>query len=583
MIWKILKKDFAKKKVITGTVFLFIMLSALLMASGTNMFVDLSNSLDYLFAEASAPHFVQYHAGNVDYNEIEEWTAANSSVAKQQTGEMINIPGSNIYINGGSSEKDSVMEMGFVKQNEAFDFLLDLDNKKIELAPGEIAVPIHYLQKRNLSPGDQMIIKDNEEEFVFTIKNFVRDVQMNPSIVSSKRFVVSDSDFAVLQNNSLGEIEYLISFQLHDLADLNQFSNQYNSSGLPKKGPTIDRGLLTLVNSVTDGLVASVIILISLLLNVIALLCLRFIIILTIEEDYKDIGVMRAIGISPASVQKVYLSKYLFLAILASLSGYLLSLRVNEVFSKNIMLYMGSAPQTIFELSLAFLAALLIAGIVAVFSLIILRRLRKISVIEAIRMGSTANSISNQGKFSLSKNSLLPPNIFLGVRDVIIRFKLYAILFLVFILCTSIIILPLNFLNTINSPRLISYMGMAESDIVMDLRQSEDIRLRFEEIQEYLKNDPDVLLYNPYITSKFDVINADGYPESIFVETGDYSVFPLDFIAGSAPIKEDEIALSYLSAEELVKKVGDTVELFIEDKVRPMSVTGIYQDITNGG
>jgi putative ABC transport system permease protein len=67
------------------------MLSAMLMASGTNMLISLSNSLDYLFERASAPHFTQSHSGEIDQRRIDEWSAANSYVKSQQTCKMINI------------------------------------------------------------------------------------------------------------------------------------------------------------------------------------------------------------------------------------------------------------------------------------------------------------------------------------------------------------------------------------------------------------------------------------------------------------------------------------------------------------
>lgn len=582
MIYKILKNDFTKKKIINLVVFIFIMISSLLMASGSNMLVELSNSLSYLFEKASVPDFAQYHSGNIDQNEIEKWSADNNLVKKQQTGEMINIEGSKIFINGEKAEKNTVMEMAFVKQNRQFDFLLDLNNRKISLNQGEIAVPIYYMQKRKLDIGDKIIIKDQNKAISFIIKNFVRDVQMNPSIVSSKRFLVNESDFNFLKDN-FGEIEYLISFQLNDNADLNKFSIQYNRSNLPQKGPEVDRELLVILNSLTDGLLAAVIIFISILLNIIALLCLRFIIILTLEEDFRDIGVMKAIGIFPSVIKKIYLFKYLFIAVSASLSGYFISLFINDIFSKNILLYVGTAPKSLIESILPFLSSLSAAVIVVVFSFIILRRLEKISPVDAISFGSRNRIITNKSRFSLARNRVIPASIFLGIRDLIIRFKLYLILFIVFILSTAIIILPVNFLNTINSPELISYMGMAKSDIIMDLRQSDNTRERFEEVKNYIKNDNDVIKYSSSITSKFEIINKDGYPESIFLESGDFTIFPVDYMSGSAPLLKNEIALSYLSADELDKKVGDSVELIIDDKNKKMIITGIYQDITNGG
>ena len=553
MIFKILKKDFLRKKIITIAVFIFIMLSALLMASGSNMLIKLFNSLDYLFESSSAPHFTQAHSGEIDQNLINEWSSENSYVKKQQTCEMINISGSKIYINSDHSEKDTIMDNGFVKQNSHFDYLLNLNNEKTKVNEGEIAVPIYYMQRKDLIIGDKLVIKDKNNEFRFTITNFVRDVQMNPSMLTSKRFVVNTVDYNKLK--SLGEREYLISFQLHDRKDLQVFSNQYSQSDLPQKGPTIDYDLLRIANSLTDGLIAAVVILISLLLSVISLLCLRFIILLTLEEDYKEIGVMKAIGISSSDIKHIYLVKYFIMALTASLSGYLFSLIINNLFTKNIILYIGTAPLSIMENILPFVSAFIIAIIVIIFCMIILRRFKNISAVEAIRLGNTFGSYRSNQKLALYKNKNFDTNIFLGLRDVILSFKTYIILFLVFILATFIIIVPLNFLNTIQSSDFVSYMGVGKSDIIMDLRQSNQIRKRFSEVNTYVKNDPDVTKYASFVTSKYKVINQKGVAEDLYVESGDFTVFPIKYLNGGEPIASNEIALSYLSAKELGKEV----------------------------
>ena len=473
------------------------------------------------------------------------------------------------------------MDNGFVKQNSHFDYLLNLNNEKIKVNEGEIAVPIYYMQRKDLIIGDKLVIKDKNNEFRFTITNFVRDVQMNPSMLTSKRFVVNTVDYNKLK--SLGEREYLISFQLHDREDLQVFSNQYSQSDLPQKGPTIDYDLLRIANSLTDGLIAAVVILISLLLSVISLLCLRFIILLTLEEDYKEIGVMKAIGISSSDIKHIYLVKYFIMALTASLSGYLFSLIINNLFTKNIILYIGTAPLSIMENILPFVSAFIIAIIVIIFCMIILRRFKNISAVEAIRLGNTFGSYRSNQKLALYKNKNFDTNIFLGLRDVILSFKTYMILFLVFILATFIIIVPLNFLNTIQSSDFVSYMGVGKSDIIMDLRQSNQIRKRFSEVNTYVKNDPDVTKYASFVTSKYKVINQKGVAEDLYVESGDFTVFPIKYLNGGEPIASNEIALSYLSAKELGKEVGNKLELIINGNRLIMNISGIYQDITNGG
>ena len=107
----------------------------------------------------------------------------------------------------------------------------------VDVRKGEIGVPIYYMQKYNLRMGDKIwVIKDNNE-LEFTISAFVRDVQMNPSIVSSKRFVISNKDFERIKN--FGESEYLIEFQLTDENKINEFENLYKSSNLPQKVPLL--------------------------------------------------------------------------------------------------------------------------------------------------------------------------------------------------------------------------------------------------------------------------------------------------------------------------------------------------------
>jgi putative ABC transport system permease protein len=174
-------------------------------------------------------------------------------------------------------------------------------------------------------------------------------------------------------------------------------------------------------------------------------------------------------------------------------------------------------------------------------------------------------------------------NTYLGLRDVLQRSRLYGLLAFVFFFCAVIIIIPIHFLTTIQSPTFISYMGTGLSDMRLDLRQSEDVADRFDRTVVTLANDPDVAKLSPLVTSQFKVKQSDGTLETLNIETGDFSLFPLDYVQGTAPQQENEIALSYLNASEMEKQIGDNVTLIIERQEREMVVSGIYQDITNGG
>jgi len=580
---KILRKDFQRKKIISIVVFAFILLSALLVASGANLIMDLSSALNALMAKSQAPHFVQMHAGEVDQAEIERWAAGNSLVEEQQTVEMITVDGSTLYVGDSeTAEENSIMDISFVIQNRDFDFLLDLDNRVIHLSPGEVAVPIYYMQRDDLAVGDTVRISDEEFERTFSIAAFVRDAQMNPAIVHSKRFLVHEDDYAALQEH-FAETEYLIEFLLSDTGHVDRFSQAYLSSGLPQKGPSVDRTLFKTLNGLSDGIVAGVVIVLSLLLMIIAILCLRFTILATIEEDTKEIGVMKAIGIGKGDIRRIYLAKYVIMGVLASVAGYLVSLPLNPVLSANVMLTIGSAPNGLIQCAVPMVAAGSISLMVFGSCVLILRRLHRISAVEALRSGTVGGSAKTLPVLNLKKSPLPNVNVFLGFRDVIQRFKLFGLLCFVFFFSAFVIIVPVHFLTTIQSPSFISYMGIGQSDIRIDLRQSEDMGQRFDDMLTYLADDPDVERFSPLVTSQFTMVGSDGAEETINIETGDFSIFPLDYLEGTAPELADEIALSSLNAQEMEKRVGDTLLLIVDGQEREMTVSGVYQDVTHGG
>lgn len=585
MLLKIFWADICKKKAITLILTFFVMLAAFLIAASSNMIVELISSVNYLFTKSSAPHFVQMHEGTLNRQAVEQWVSHNNLVKKGQFVEMLLIDDSDVQMGDKqTSEKNSVMNLDFVTQNDSFDFLINLNGQIIYPSSGEIAVPIYFMQRNNLQIGDKVKITTKNFKKEFVIVDFIRDVQMNPSIIHSKRFLINPADFNQLKKYSKKSI-YLLEFQFSDLNKLRNFSNQYQLSDLPKNGPSLDYNLYRILNSVTDGITIGMIILLSILLTIVAILCLRFTIITTMEEDYKQIGIMKAIGISQHNIKRCYLVKYAFIAALACVLGYITSLFLKQLFMTNIMLYLGIAPGSILRHLVPFIAVVAIFLLILFSCLLVLRKFNRITALEALREGVVvkANTNKNKNFLSLGKSKFLNPNILYGLRDVFQRFRMFVLLFFIFLVCSFIVILPINFFNTIKSPSFISYMGVGRSDVRIDLRQSNHTMNNFKNIIAMIQNDKDVKRYSPLITSRFKIMNANGSSESMNIETGDFSIFPIKYLQGRAPMQHNDIALSYLNAKQLKKNLGDTLNVIVDGQTKPMVVTGIYQDITNGG
>lgn len=581
---RILKIDFQRNKLIAATLFLFILLAALAVSSATGVITEMSGALENLFEKARIPHFSQMHVGEINQKAIDNFAIKhNELIESNQTTKILNIDGANIFLgNNESSEADSLQQNAFVRQNKEFGFLLDMDNQVLQINDGEVAVPIYHQQEYGLQIGDTVIIQSGNFSKEFKIVSFLRDSQMNSTLSESKRFLVSDNDWDVLHEN-IGEIEYLIEFRLHDPNNVGELESLYLSAGLPQKGPSVTYSLYRLLNSLSDGIVAAVMILVGTLLVMIAILCLRLTMITAIEEDYREIGVMRAIGINYRDIGKLYLTKYTVIAAMASIGGYVFSLLIKNVFTANISLYMGEAGVALFGRLLPILGAGLIFLTVVFFSRRVLRRFRHISPVEAIRIGSYQDNKKTARKsFHLSKSKISDVNIFLGTKEVFNHFKVYGLLCFVYIICSFLMILPLNTLNTIESPEYITNMGVGQSDIRIDVQRG-DINQQYNKIITYLQNDSEVDKYAGFYTGSYEALTPEGMYGTIRIESGDFSVFPLNYTEGYAPRESDDIALSVMNADEFGKKVGDKLTVLINGQERHLTVCGIYQDATNAG
>lgn len=586
MFLKIVKNDFYRKKIITVTVFVFITMAVILAASAINNIANLIQSMSELEERAVPADITQMHSGEFDQAEIDKFTEEQrENIALQETMILLTLDGSNIHFGNNQTMAGTVQDISFVIQNKKFDFILDLDNKKLDVTEGFVAVPIYFMQQYDLKIGDTITVKSGEYENEFVISDYARDYEMNSSLTSSKRFVINQEDYNEMLLKQAGELEYLIEFKLHENGDSERLQTAYIEGGLPANGPTVGGKIFLMFNAMSDAAVAMVIILISILLIIISALCIRLTFLATIDEDLREIGVMKAIGISKKDIKKVYLKKYRVISVAAGIIGYLLSFAMVNLVNGNMRLYISSELSGNLKYVLSLIAPVFIYFMIVMYCKKVLKRIDQISAVEALRRNSMERVKNRKYSFPLLKNKFFSINIYMGLRDVWKRFNLYRLLFFIFIICTFIVILPLNIYNTMNSPEFSTYMGIGKSDMRIDLRKTDTISEDFKKLQEDLQNDADIEKYAAYITSAYQVKNAEGSWDYINVETGDFSVFPLKYLEGRAPQSEGEISLSFANASKdgLNKNVGDEVVVKVAGTKKTLKVTGVYQDITNGG
>lgn len=579
MYQKMIKNDIRKSKLITAAITAFILVAAMLTALAASLTVNLFGAIDNMLLSAKSVHFMQMHTGDVDMEQLQSFAGTNDSVEDYQVLKFLNIEGADIVI-GDNSLAGSIQDNGLCVQGEKFDFLLNLNGEVIHPADGEIYVPIYYMREGNVALGDTVTIHG----ISFTVAGFLRDSIMNAAMVSSKRFLVSQADFERVRE--FGQLENLIEFRLAEDVSFPAFEAAYLDAGLPANGPpAITYTQVKMINGITDGIMIAVLMLIGVLVIIVAFLCIRFTLLAKIEEDYKEIGVLKAVGMRVSQIKKLYLAKYGAIAGVACALGFLASLPIQTPFLQNIRLYLGESGSPLPGLLWGFLGATLICGVVMLYVNGVLRRFRKISAAQAVRFGASQEKSKSARSFRLSNNRLFSRNIFLGIKDVLSRKKLYITMLMVLVISSFIMIVPQNISSTISAKSFITYMGMGICDVNIGVMrtQVEDVLGKAAEVADMLAEDKNVEKYALFTSRMLDRKTDDETLEKLRVAFGDYSAFPITYSKGRAPQSESELALSVLGAEDLEKTVGDEIILIVDGAEKHLTVCGIYSDVTNGG
>lgn len=470
------------------------------------------------------------HSGDIDSQRLQSFADSQENVEAYQLARFLNVNGADIFI-GENSLEESVQDNGFSTQNKDFDFLLDLNGDVIHPADGQVYVPLGYKKDGSAEVGDNLTVHGVS----LKVAGFLRDSAMNPDLAGSKRFLVSENDFRDLE--TFGSMEYLIEFRLKDQAAFRAFQSDYFAAKLPANGPpVISRPLLIMMNAVTDGMMIAVLIMISILVIIVAFLCIRFTLLAKIEEDYREIGVLKAVGLPVKDIAKLYSAKYGAVAGSACILGFLFSLPLSTPLMENMRLYMGDSGRGAAAPLIGALGALLIFLVVMWYVKSILRRFRKIPTAQAVRFGAPTEKSKGAKGFRFSENRLFSRNVFLGVKDVLSRKKLYATMFAVLVISSFILIVPQNIYNTISARSFMTYMGIGENDFSIHLAQTQstDVLQAAADISAALAADEKIERYTVLSGMVFSMPAKDGRMERLRVDLGDHNAFPVMYSQGGA-------------------------------------------------
>ena len=585
MKWSIIKNDFIKNKAINLALLFFIIFSSMLAVSSVIMAVQTFTSISDLYKVAAPPHFLQMHKGEIDKEKINKFMSENKQVTYSQIVNMLTVYGENINIVGNSYNynlSDCRLDISLIKQNRNRDLLLDTNHKKVVLKDGEVGVPMLLKEQYHMEIGDHLILNINNTKKEFVIKEFILDSMMNSSMASSTRILISDKDFDALSNGSLKN-EYLIEAYFDNSNDGESFKTLYQDAELPQNGQLVTYSIIFLMSALTDIVTVFILFVVSILLILVAFICIRFTIITALEEEINEIGTMKAIGLNFRDIRGIYFNKYKVLSLLGVVLGYVIALTSSSLFTGHISSTFGNMKLHPLSIILGLVANFIVFILINHYCKKTLKKIKNITVIDALVNRNVLDKKKKSARDGLYKSKKLSVNWLMGIREVLYGFKSWLIVLSVVSISIVMIMVPVNLLKTFESPEFITYMGSSQEDILIEIENGDKLEAKYSDVKKVLTNDPSINNYYEYKTIRVKVLNADNVYTNMDIDSGDNAGNGLKYLTGKAPSGENEVAISYINSNEIKKVVGDTITILYDGKEHTFNISGVYQDVTSGG
>lgn len=589
MNFQILKRDMMKRKGINAILFLFITLATVFLASSVNNILVVNSAVEYFIDYADVPDVNIVMKSEAGTAEIDKWLdqqIQKKEIERYHYQDLRTLSEKSVeVITDGKTKKldtkgDSLYVGNIPKQfNKAY----DENGKQFTLKAGEIALSNAMMNRNHLQLGDSFVLKLDDEVRTFKIAVKTKDAAFGNEMAGMSRFLVNERDFQYIAQKTEG-------IGLYDVVskDAFGFAQRLDNQGFASIANTVTKDMYKKIYSF-DMIMAALLILVGVCLILIALLVLRFTLVFTIEEQYQEIGILKAIGLRDYSIKKLYLVKYLAIVTAGALLGLCISIPVSsmmiEGINSNMIMESSSA-----HFGISVLCAFFVMILVLAFCYFCTRRLNRVSPITAIRGGDTGERYHRQRGLLLHKRNRMAVTLYLGSNDILSHLKRYAVLIITFCISFILITIPLNTLNTMRSEEMVKKF-LLNPDSSVYVRQIET---------EAEGNYTNVSALNQGIARVKKELKAKGYEaelhgEAIFflrvkglhqsqrlnlmsIQVLDTHTPYMQYSSGSAPKLENEIAFSEYIMKHEGWSIGDYVNVPINGKERTMVITGTYSD-----
>ena len=584
MYLNILKRDLKRKKTMNFIILLFVILSSMFFSSGMNNIVSVLGGVDRFMDMAGMKDYLVIISEPDDRDVFGEQLGTCDAV-RNYTRETTLICTTDTLTIRGSETCGFGMGL-LVPASENGIRCFDSSNEWITSAErGKVYITNSFAEKADIKEGDTVTFSLCGVSLTLESAGICKDAVLGSPIVDSPRFIMHPDDFDTLLNNEQIRHAFCTGTYMIETDDIGAVDEIINSVGGCRLNAAESMIRMTYVISIS---VAAIVMAVSIFLILISFTVLRFTIGFTITEEFREIGVMKAIGIKNRSIRGLYLLKYFGIAVFGAGIGFFAGIPFGNLLLESVsrnMILGNSHPVRIGILSCA-----AVIGLILLFCWGCTARIKKLSPIDAVRSGQTGERFGKKKLLRLDK-SRLGVSGFLSFNNVLGNPKQTAILTAVFTLCTVLVTVLSNAANTFASDKLIYLISVTDSDVYLEgstdnLKVQNDLCTLEEaeaDIEQTLADHgmPGTVHVERYYITALELNGKTAGGR--FLICDDTSAEDYFYCEGTAPQYANEIALGSQIAEELGAKIGDTVSVTVNGTTNDMIVTALFDSLCNLG
>ena len=589
MFRRILKKDLRRKRGVNLILLAFMILCSLFSGSSAANVVTTHNATRY-FMELSRVADQYYFALSHFDDEFDSWLQSCPYAENYEKSVHLRPGREDVTINGQVLNPGAA-SLAFTTAGGSYSLMFDEDGRVVShVASGEMAMSAERAGRLGLHKGDILEISGGGGIRNLRLTTLTRDAVYGKEAMDLVRIFISDQDYAALATDNPNTIT-VWSVQTSDPDSLRM---DYNRKNVPTAMDWTQNAVRTLF--FTEQIFSFIYIAVAAVMIMIALVLLRFAIRFSLEEDYREIGVMKAIGIKNASVREVYVVKYLAISLTGAAIGLALSFPFSDLLLASlkesiIMPTAVSGPSLLTRI----LCSLAVVALTMLLSWKTTGQVVRMSAAQAMRDGASGESFRSERIIRL-RGSRMKPVLFMAVSDVLKEWRSYVSVFLALIFTMLIIILPANIASTLRSGESLAYCGWSRADAYADAPDSlisaqgrtwselkavlTDIEREFAgqgigiEADALIVMSPRVCKYKE---DKAGAISVTGF-KRLTSRPADIPCY-----SGDVPRVANEIAMTDVLMKKLNVYLGDTVVLSFGPKEKKYIVTGRMQSMGNDG